>query len=187
MGYFDPAASQPYRQLSWADINTPDAQTLAYTAAVEGIVLLHNDGTLPFSPSIKKIALIGPWANATNQLQGNYAGNAPFLISPLKAAQTAGFDVAYAVGTQIDTTSTGGFSAALSAASGADAIVYAGGIDNSIEAESRDRSDIIWPGNQLELVGQLAALGKPTIVLQMGGGQVDSSSLKSNKNVSISN
>ena len=63
-----------YRNLSWSDVNTPSAQDLAYTAAVEGIDLLENDRTLPLSKDIKHIALIGPWANATTQLQGTYAG-----------------------------------------------------------------------------------------------------------------
>jgi beta-D-xylosidase 4 len=65
LGYFDPADSQPYRQLGWTDVNTQDAQNLAYQSAVEGSVLLKNDGTLPLTKSIQKLAFIGPWANTT--------------------------------------------------------------------------------------------------------------------------
>jgi len=66
---------QPYRQLSWADVNTASSQALAYEAAVKGITLLKNDGTLPFSTAKPlRVALIGDWANATGQLQGNYQG-----------------------------------------------------------------------------------------------------------------
>ena len=72
LGYFDPPERQPYRQLGWSDVNLPSSQALAQTAAEEGIVLLKNDGTLPFSRSVKKIALVGPWANATTQMQSNY-------------------------------------------------------------------------------------------------------------------
>jgi beta-D-xylosidase 4 len=43
--------------------------------------------------------------------------------------------------------------------------------------------NLAWPGNQLELIQQLSEVGKPLIVLQMGGGQVDSSSLKNNNKV----
>jgi beta-D-xylosidase 4 len=183
LGYFDPAASQPYRQLAWTDVNTPAAQNLAYQAAVEGITLLKNDGTLPLAASIKKLAFIGPWAGATNQMQGNYAGVAPFLISPFAAAQTAGFNATLTAGTAINSNSTSGFAAAIAAAQAADAIIYAGGIDVSIEAEAMDRDTIVWPGNQLNLIAQLAALGKPLVVLQFGGGQVDDAALKSNGNV----
>ncbi|KAJ7695694.1 beta-xylosidase [Mycena rosella] len=183
LGYFDPAASQPYRQLGWADVNTPTAQNLAYQIAVEGVVLLKNDGTLPLSSSIKKLAFIGPWANATKQMQGNYQGIAPFLISPFEAAQTAGFSATLTPGTAINSSTTSGFAAAIAAAQAADAIVYAGGIDDSIEAEAMDRDTITWPGNQLDLVTELAGLGKPLVVMQFGGGQVDDVALKNNSKV----
>ncbi|KAJ7729691.1 glycoside hydrolase family 3 protein [Mycena maculata] len=183
LGYFDPPASQPYRQLDWSDVDTPSAQNLAYQIAVEGVVLLKNDGTLPLAKSVKKLALIGPWANATTQMQGNYFGIAPFLISPFAAAQTAGFSATLTEGTAINTTSTSGFAAAIAAAQAADAIIYAGGIDDSIEAEAMDRDTIVWPGNQLALIGELAALRKPLVVLQFGGGQVDDVELKNNSTV----
>ncbi|KAF8196807.1 DHS-like NAD/FAD-binding domain-containing protein [Mycena galopus ATCC 62051] len=127
-----------------------------YQAAVEGITLLKNDGTLPLAASIKKLAFIGPWAGATTQMQGNYAGIAP----------TAGFNVTLTAGTAINSNNTSGFAAAIAAAQAADAIIYAGGIDDSIEAEGMDRDTIVWPGNQLNLIAQLAALGKPLVVLQ---------------------
>ncbi|KAK6455970.1 glycoside hydrolase superfamily [Scheffersomyces xylosifermentans] len=183
LGYFDPPQNQSYRQLGWKDVNTPQAQQLAYQAAVEGITLLKNDGTLPLSKKIRKIAFIGPWANATSQMQGNYEGDAPYLISPIQAAIDAKFDVQYSIGTLIDSNSTANFTEAINIAKSADAIIFAGGIDNTIEAEAQDRESIAWPGNQLELVSQLSQLRKPLIVLQMGGGQIDDSELKSNNAV----
>lgn len=170
-------------------MNTLAAQSLALRAASSAIVLLKNDGLLPIAKDkYHKIALIGPWANATTQMQSNYAGKAPYLISPLQGFLNAGFDVSYVQGTEINSTDTSGFSAALEAAEEADLIIYAGGIDNTIEAEVittnvTDRLAITWPGNQLELVGELGVLDKPLVVLQMGGGQVDSSSLKANASV----
>lgn len=91
--------------------------------------------------------------------------------------------VNYALGTNISTNSTFGFADAISAAEKSDVIIYAGGIDNTIEAEGMDRDNINWPGNQLNLIQKLSKLGKPVVVLQMGGGQVDSSSLKSNEHI----
>lgn len=182
LGYFDGNGSV-YRDLTWNDVVTTDAWNISYEAAVEGIVLLKNDGTLPLAKSVRSVALIGPWMNVTTQLQGNYFGPAPYLISPLNAFQNSDFDVNYAFGTNISSHSTDGFSEALSAAKKSDVIIFAGGIDNTLEAEAMDRMNITWPGNQLQLIDQLSQLGKPLIVLQMGGGQVDSSSLKSNKNV----
>ncbi|KAJ6594524.1 glycoside hydrolase family 3 protein [Mycena capillaripes] len=181
-GYFDPAASQPYRQLSWADVNTPAAQTLAYNVAAEGMVLLKNDKTLPLKAGLK-IALIGPSAQATTAMQGNYFGVAPFLISPMAGAIAAGYNVTFVQGTTISGTDTSGFAAAVAAAKLADVIVYAGGIDNTVEAEGVDRSTIVWPGVQLSLIQMLATVGKPLVVVQFGGGQLDSTALKSNAGV----
>lgn len=182
-GWFDGNGSV-YRNLNWNDVLTTDAWNISYEAAVEGITLLKNDGTLPLSSSVKSIALIGPWANATIQLQGNYFGTAPYLISPLAAAEASGLTVNFANGTNtVGDTSTSGFAAALAAANKSDAIIFAGGIDNSIEAEGMDRQNITWPGAQLDLISQLSKVGKPLVVLQMGGGQVDSSSLKNNTGV----
>ncbi len=183
LGYFDPAASQPYRQLGWSDVNTPEAQQLAVTAAVEGMVLLKNDGTLPLSNNTRKIALIGPWANATMLMQGNYYGLAPFLVSPLLGAQKAGFEVEYVLGATTTSNDTSGFAAAVAAAQRADVVIFAGGLDETVEAEGLDRVAVAWPGNQLDLVAQFADVGKPLIVAQFGGGQVDDSALKANPGV----
>ncbi|KAM5542772.1 hypothetical protein V8D89_003733 [Ganoderma adspersum] len=184
LGYFDPPEQQPYRQLGWSDVSTPHAQQLAHTAAVEGMVLLKNDGTLPFSKRVRKLALIGPWANATTLMQGNYEGTAPFLISPLLGAQQAGFEVEYVLGTGVTTANdTSGFAAAVAAAKRADAVVFAGGLDETVEREEVDRLNVTWPGNQLDLVKELAGVGKPLIVAQFGGGQLDDSALKAERAV----
>lgn len=174
-----------YRQLNWNDVVETNSWNISYEAAVEGVVLLKNDGLLPLdTKSISSLALIGPWANATTQLQGNYYGKAPYLISPLEAARSSGLTVNFANGTNtVGSMSTSGFAAALAAAHKSDVIVFAGGIDNTIEAEGMDRENITWPGVQLELISQLAQLGKPLVVLQMGGGQVDDTEIKNNCNV----
>lgn len=184
LGYFDPAEQQPYRSFDWSNVNTPSSQDLAYNAAVQGIVLLENDGLLPLSTNVKNIALIGPMANATLSLQGNYAGIALFVISPQQAFETAGYNVTFAFGTGISNSDNSGYSEALEAAQGADVVVFVGGIDNSIEAEGQDRTSIEWPGSQLDLIGQLGELGKPLVVVRMGGGQCDDSTLKANATVS---
>ena len=149
LGYFDDPSIQPYRQLAFANVSTTEAQSLALQAAEEGIVLLKNDGTLPLSSDQGVIAMIGPWADATTQMQGAYSGIAPYLHSPLYAAQEAGFSVAYAQGADINSDNTTGFKAAIALAKAADTIVYIGGIDVTLEAESMVR----FSGRQLLLLG----------------------------------
>lgn len=181
IGAFD--GTSPFNSLNWSDVDTTEAQSLAYQSSMEGLTLLKNDGTLPLQGSYSTVAVIGPMATATTQLQGNYFGNAPTLVSPLSAFGEK-WNTVYEQGTEVDTTSTSGFAAVVSAAEDSDLIIYVGGIDDSIEAESLDRTSIVWPGNQLDLISELAATGKPLVVLQWGGGQVDDTVLLSNSNVS---
>jgi beta-glucosidase len=53
-------------------IDTPAHRDLALQAATKSLVLLKNDGTLPFKAGVK-IAVIGPLADATRVLRGNYS------------------------------------------------------------------------------------------------------------------
>ncbi|KAF9468809.1 beta-xylosidase [Collybia nuda] len=184
LGYFDPADVQPYRQLDWSDINTPEAQALAHKAAVEGIVLLKNDGLLPLKKSVKKVAVVGPVANSTTLLQGNYFGVAPFIVSPFQGATDAGFETTLVPGlSTVRDTSAAGFPAAIAAAQAADVVVFAGGLDEVVEREGTDRTTLVWPGAQLDLLTALQDVGKPLIVVQFGGGQADSTALKGSSKV----
>lgn len=77
LGFFDGDPSkQPYGNLGPKDVCTSDNQELAREAARQGIVLLKNSpGSLPLNPkSIKSLAVIGPNANATRVMIGNYEG-----------------------------------------------------------------------------------------------------------------
>ena len=51
---------------------TPDNRSLALKIANKSMVLLKNDGILPLNKSIQKIAVIGPNANSTRTLMGDY-------------------------------------------------------------------------------------------------------------------
>ncbi|KFY65554.1 hypothetical protein V496_02497 [Pseudogymnoascus sp. VKM F-4515 (FW-2607)] len=182
VGFFD---GGKYSNLGFSDVSTPRARSLAYEAAVEGMTLLKNDKFLPIGSwhKFKSIAVIGPFANATAQMQGGYSGKAPYLHSPLDAFQAQGWKVNYAAGTEINDASTNGFAAALEAAKKSDLVVYLGGIDGSIENEEKDRTSLTWPGNQLDLISQLSKHSKNMIVVQFGGGQVDDSAILKNKDI----
>lgn len=100
LGYFDPPEMQPYRALNWSAVDTQSSRDLAYKAAVGGITLLKNDGIFPLDlKEGMSVAIIGDWANATKQMQGNYLGRPPFHISPLQALEKIpGITVNYAFG-----------------------------------------------------------------------------------------
>lgn len=190
LGYFDPPEQQPLRQLRWKDVNTPAAQKVAYDAAAASIVLLKNRRSLlPLKDEAvrgKTVAVIGPYSKATFALRGNYAGPSPYVVTMTEAAQRtfSKSRIVSANGTSIaGAYSATAASAALSLARNADMIIYAGGIDPTVEGEALDRTDIAWPANQLQLINALSTLGKPLVVVQFGGGQIDGAPLKRNGGV----
>ncbi len=65
---------QPYvnAEAAEAHFQTPEQRTLARRAAAESVVLLSNDGVLPLSPNLRRVAVIGPGADDQRLLQGDY-------------------------------------------------------------------------------------------------------------------
>jgi beta-glucosidase len=55
-----------------ASLTSPEHDALALKAAERSLVLLKNDGVLPFQ-GVKRIAVIGPHADSTRVLRGNYS------------------------------------------------------------------------------------------------------------------
>lgn len=166
-GYFDGPGSA-YRSLGASNVNTLQAQKLALKAAVEGVVLLKNDGLLPMNATALSdaVAMIGFWASKADEMLGGYSGSPPFNHDPVWAAKQLGMTVNYATGPVAQ--STFDTSTAVAAAQKSKVIIYFGGIDNTIEKESTDRTSISWPSGQLDLIRKLAGLGKPMIVVKLG-------------------
>ena len=74
LGMFDPPQMVPYANTPESEIDSAPHRELALKTARESIVLLKNDGTLPLSNQLRKIAVLGPLAESTRVLQGNYSG-----------------------------------------------------------------------------------------------------------------
>jgi beta-D-xylosidase 4 len=180
-GYFDGPDSL-YRDFGAADVNTQVARDTALQAAEEGIVLLKNDGTLPITlnGSNSQVAMIGFWANAADKMLGGYSGSPPFKHDPVTAARSMGITVNYVNGPL--TQSNADTSQAVNAAQRSDVVIFFGGIDNTVEKESQDRTSISWPSGQLTMIQRLAQTGKPVIVVRMGT-HVDDTPLLSIPNV----
>jgi beta-glucosidase len=84
LGMFDPPASYAYGRIPFTEVNSAAHRAQALQAAREAIVLLKNDGgVLPLSPSVRRIAVIGPTAELVQSLQGNYNGPPPQPVYPI--------------------------------------------------------------------------------------------------------
>ena len=182
LGYFDPPEQQPYRQLSKNDVDTADSRQLTLEAAQQSIVLLKNNNkALPLNVNQlqnKKIVLIGPTADATGLMQGNYNGRAPYLIDPVTAFKNLTADgsvnITFAHGCNINDTDESGFAPAIELARSADVVIFFGGINQTIEREGHDRVVITLPNIQLALIQQLEKVVRsPLHVVIMAGSSLD--------------
>ncbi|RVW41666.1 putative beta-D-xylosidase 2 [Vitis vinifera] len=159
LGMFDGEPSaQPFGDLGPKDVCSPAHQELALEAARQGIVLLKNHGhSLPLST--RRIP-----CEYTTPLQG--IGRYSRTIHQKGCADVACSE------DQL-------FAGAIDAASQADATVLVMGLDQSIEAEAKDRADLLLPGRQQELVSKVAMASRgPTVLVLMSGGPVDVSFAK---------
>ena len=101
LGMFDPPDKVPYAQTPDSEIDSAAHRELALKAARESMVLLKNDGVLPFAPSVKNILVVGPLAESVQVLHGNYSGTASHAITALEGIrkQFAAAQVSYLPGT----------------------------------------------------------------------------------------
>ncbi|TQD71672.1 hypothetical protein C1H46_042792 [Malus baccata] len=184
LGFFD--GNPTFKSLGKNDVCSKQHIELATEAAREGIVLLKNvNETLPLkSKKIKKLAIVGPHANATAAMIGNYAGIPCRFTSPLDAFSSYG-EVKYEMGCDgVACANDSLIFPAMRAAKHADATIIFAGLDLSVEAESLDRVDLLLPGYQTQFINQVAQVSKgPVILVIMSAGGVDISFAKQNDNI----
>ena len=84
LGMFDPPDMVPYTKIDEKELDSPEHRTHARKLANESMVLLKNDGMLPLKPEIRRIAVVGPLADQTGPLIGNYAGQPTHIVSILE-------------------------------------------------------------------------------------------------------
>ncbi len=102
LGMFDPPEDDPYAKIDENQLNSQAHRDLAHQIANESMVLLKNDGTLPLKTSRIKIAVVGPLADQTRVLLGNYNGTPTHTVSILEGIRKefAGAHIDYVAGTQ---------------------------------------------------------------------------------------
>lgn len=100
LGMFDPPSMVPYTKIDESQLNSAQHRALALKLADESMVLLKNDGVLPLKTSGVKIAVVGPLAEQTKVLLGNYNGIPTHTVSILEGLkQEFGAAIDYVPGT----------------------------------------------------------------------------------------
>lgn len=188
MGLFD----RPYRKPRGLEkkIHKKESISLAQQIAEESIVLLKNSGDLlPLDKKkIKSLAVIGP--NADKVQFGDYSitknnDYGTTILEGIRNYVGEELNVNYAEGCGITSLSKDGFDEAIRLAAESDVVVlvlggtsviYSGigwGDPNSKEVntcgEGYDRNELNFPGVQPELLRQIAALGKPVVLVMLNG------------------
>ena len=176
----------------------PECQDIALQVAQKSIVLLKNEGILPVSKDVKKIAVIGQNAVLKTQSGGMGAGvKALYEVTPLEGiCKRAGKDVevTYAPGYKTIAFRWGPAPAnldplearsndepadptlvaeAVALAKDADLVIFFGGTNKSIETEGSDRKNIDLPCGQNELVKALYEANQNLVTVLISGGPTD--------------
>lgn len=141
----------------------------------ESVVMLkNNNNVLPLSKNIRKLAIIGPLADAPTDQLGCWAfdGRSEEAVTPLQAfSDSLGASrIQYVAGLKYSRDmDMKEFPAALAAARSADATVLFVGEEAVMSGEARCRAFLDLPGAQEKLIETLAASGKPLILVIMAG------------------
>lgn len=163
---------------------TPEHRAAARRMAQKSLVLLENGrNVLPLSKSVRTLAVIGPLADHRRAMLGNWAvaGREEDAVTPvegLKAALGTGTRLIVAKGAEIEGQDTSGFAEAIAAAKQADAVVMFLGEHPDMSAEAHNRTMLDLPGVQEQLALQVAATGKPVVVVLLNGRPLSIGALK---------
>ncbi len=193
LGLFDPPGKCPYSKIGIDQNDTPEHEALARKVAEEAVVLLKNEGVLPLDRSkIKRIAVIGPNADAAPMLEGNYNGRAArpvTVLNGIKKLAGPNIEVTFAAGCPLAISTDGSNKPtqkttddAVALAGAADVVVFVSGITARLEGEEMprrgrgydgflggDRTKIELPSVQTDLIKALAATNKPVILVNCSG------------------
>ena len=178
LGLFD----NPYRRLDpereKTSLLTPAHRLAAREMAARSCVLLqNNNGVLPIKSTVKKIAVIGPLADAQKDMIGAWSAagddiNSVTLLQGLKNS-FKGVEINYLKGvdiTKVDFEKDNiEENKAIKLAKEADLVILALGEGKDQSGEAASRSDISLPGAQLELLTFVKQAGKPIVVVLFNG------------------
>lgn len=166
-------------------LDNPEHREFARELARKSIVLLKNNKLLPLRKDLSSIAVIGPSANSTKNLHGDYSYTAHIagvkdgvrtvtVLEGIKNKVSPGTRVLYAIGCDLVDQSKEGFKEALEIARESDVVVAVMGENSGLfkrglSGEGNDRTDLNLPGVQEELLKALKETGKPIVLVLLNG------------------
>ena len=171
MGLFE----NPYVDTKKESVLYADAHLkAARQAAIESAILLKNDNnTLPLSRG-KKVAIIGPMADAPHDQMGTWVfdGDKNYTVTPIAALKGEYKDVNYVYEQGLAYSrdkSTANFEKAKQAAASADVAVVFLGEEAILSGEAHSLSNINLIGLQSDLLKAVKSAGKPVVLVIMAG------------------
>ena len=168
----------PYRAASREnEINTclsEENRKLARKGANECAVLLKNNGVLPFKNNVKKVAVIGPFADEHKIIGFWFChGEADESVTVAEGIKNklpdAEIKVAKGCSPLWGETDRDGFNEAIEAAKNADIVILCLGEPQDYSGEGNSRTNLDLPGVQNELVEEIVKVNPNTAVLLFTG------------------
>ncbi len=169
LGLFD----DPVRLVVSCAARTEAAQELARDCARRSIVLLTNRRILPIDKNLRRLAVIGPLADARMEMQGPWsaAGRPETCVTILEGLKAAlpDCEVVHAEGVGLDRDDDCGVAGACELARRADLTVLCMGEAAYMSGEAACRATPDLPGAQQQLAQAVIATGTPNALLLVSG------------------
>ncbi|XP_071095371.1 uncharacterized protein [Haliotis cracherodii] len=178
LGEFDPREMNPYNYLDIDDVVLSSThRQLAVEAAIKSFVLLKNTNNfLPIKTRYNHVAVVGPMANGSQQVFGDYAPSPDprYITSPLSGLVRLGTTATHAAGCSSTFCTDYSKTDVVKALQGADVVFVCLGTGQAIEGEGKDRHNISLPGQQLQLLQDVVSnTDKPVVLLLINGGPLN--------------
>ncbi|XP_053313159.1 uncharacterized protein LOC128474786 [Spea bombifrons] len=191
LGEFDPPDMNPYSSLDLSSVQSQEHRDLAIEAAVKSLVLLKNHlEILPLDLENirgKKIAVIGPFADDPQGLFGDYEPHPypQYIFTPRGGLEMLPVNVSFAAGCNDAQCKKYSPDEIMALVQSADITIVCLGTGVAVETEGKDRSDLLLPGHQADLLKDAVAFagGHPVILLLFNAGPLDVSWAQSSDGV----